>query len=294
MSTLKIGIPKGSLQDATVRLFEHAGYPIYISSRSYTLTFDDEELEGMLLRPQEMALYVERGHLDIGIAGKDWVVETGADVLTIAELHYNRASRRPARWVLAVPEDSPIRSIQDVDGKVIYTELVRTTEQWLAEHGVKADVRFSHGVTEAKVPYLCDAIVDLTETGSSLRANRLRIVAEMIQSYPVIVANKEAWTNSWKRSKIEDIVMLLQGALAADSKVGLKMNVPESCLEAVLAQLPAMKRPTISPLTNGGSDERWFAVETIVDQSQVRDLIPKLRRAGASDFIEYPLNKVIP
>ncbi|MDA1190990.1 MAG: ATP phosphoribosyltransferase [Candidatus Poribacteria bacterium] len=290
MPTLRLGIPKGSLQDPTIRLFEKAGYRIFVSSRSYTLTFDAEELEGMLLRPQEMALYVERGHLDAGIAGKDWVMENGADIHTVTQLNYNRDTSRPARWVLAVPEESPIRSIQDVDGKVVYTELVGSVNRWFGEHGVKADVRFSHGATEAKVRYLCDAIVDLTETGSSIRANNLRIVAEMTQSYPVLVANKDAWTDNWKRQKIEDITMLLHGALSAEFKIGLKLNAPKERLDDVLAVLPAMKEPTVSPLT----DQGWVAIETIVDQWKVRDLIPELRRVGAQDFIEYPLNKVIP
>ena len=290
MGTLKIGIPKGSLQEATTRLFEKAGFSIYTSSRSYSVTFDDPELDGMLLRPQEMALYVEAGTLDIGLAGKDWVTECGADVHIVTELTYSRATNRPARWVLAVPEESPVHSVEDVDGKIIYTELVNTTEAWLAKHGVSADVRFSHGVTEAKIPYLGDAVVELTETGRSLRENDLRIVADMMETTTVLVANRESWQDTWKRDKAHDVVMLVQGALTAESKVGLKLNAPTARLDDVLAALPAMKEPTISPLAN----DEWIAVETVVDQYMVRDLIPVLRRAGAQDIIEYPLNKVIP
>ncbi|MDP3725350.1 MAG: ATP phosphoribosyltransferase [Nanoarchaeota archaeon] len=289
MDVLKVGIPKGSLHDATVRLFEKAGYQAFISSRSYNITFDDNDLEGMLLRPQEMALYVEKGVLDFGLAGKDWVVECGADVRTVAELVYSRATNCSARWVLAVPEESDIWSVRDLQGKLIYTELVRVTEQWLTERGVQAEVCFSHGVTEAKTPYLCDAIVELTETGDSLRASKLRIVDEIMETSTLLVANHVSWEAPWKRKKIGNIAMLLRGALDAESKVGLKMNVPTSCLDEVLLVLPAMKRPTISPLT----DPDWVALETVVDTWRVRDLIPILMGIGAQDVIEYALNKVL-
>lgn len=290
MNVLRIGIPKGSLQEATTRLFQKAGYPIYLSSRSYTLSFDDPELEGMLLRPQEMALYVEKGVLDIGFAGKDWVHESGADVYLVAELVYSRATNRPARWVLCVAESSPIRSVEELNGAVIYTELVRTAKEWLEKQGVRADVRFSHGVTEAKIPHLCDAIVELTETGSSLRANQLRILAEVMETSTVLIANHESWKNPWKRQRTEDLLTLIQGALTAESKVLLKLNAPKARLAEVLAVLPAMKTPTISPL----ADSEWVAVETVVDQSQIRELVPVLHRAGAQDLIEFTLNKVIP
>lgn len=290
MNVLRIGIPKGSLQEATTRLFQKAGYPIYLSSRSYTLSFDDPELEGMLLRPQEMALYVEKGVLDIGFAGKDWVHESGAHVHLVAELVYSRATNRPARWVLCVAENSPIRSVEDLNGAVIYTELVQTAKEWLEKQGVRADVRFSHGVTEAKIPHLCDAIVELTETGSSLRANQLRILAEVMETSTVLIANHESWKDPWKRQRTEDLLTLIQGALTAESKVLLKLNAPKARLAEVLAVLPAMKTPTISPL----ADSEWVAVETVVDQAQIRELVPVLHRAGAQDLIEFTLNKVIP
>lgn len=290
MNALRIGIPKGSLQDATTRLFNKAGYQVYSSSRSYTLSFDDPALEGMLLRPQEMALYVEKGVLDIGFAGKDWVNECGADVRVVSELVYSRATNRPSRWVLCVAEDSPVRSVQDLNGAVIYTELVRTATEWLEKQGVRADVRFSHGVTEAKIPHLCDAIIEITETGSSLRANKLRIVAELMETSTALVANHDSWKDAWKRERTEDLLTLLLGALTAESKVLLKLNAPKARLTEVLAVLPAMKMPTISPL----ADPEWVAVETVVDQAKVRDLVPVLHRAGAQDLIEFTLNKVIP
>ncbi|MDP3725151.1 MAG: ATP phosphoribosyltransferase [Nanoarchaeota archaeon] len=290
MRNLKIGIPQGSLQDATVRLFGKAGYQILISSRSHNIVFDDnEQLEGMLLRPQEMALYVEKGVLDIGLAGKDWVIECGADVRIVTELAYSRASNQRARWVLAVSEDSDIRSVKDLQGKVVYTELVQTTKQWLEKRGVQADVRFSYGATEAKIPHLCEAIVEITETGTSLRANKLRIVEEMMETSTVLVANHETWKDDWKREEAENLLMLLHGALAAESKVGLKLNTPKARLDDVLAVLPAMKKPTISPLT----DPEWVALETIVDERLIRDLFPELIRVGAQDLIEFSLNKVI-
>jgi ATP phosphoribosyltransferase len=290
MPVLKIGIPKGSLQEATVELFRKAGYVIRINDRSYYPSIDDPEIECMLLRPQEMGLYVEKGAIDIGLAGRDWVVECGADVLEVGELVYSKRTRRPARWVLAVAEDSPVRSVRDLQGKTIFTELVHTTRQYLEEHGVQAEVKFSYGATEVKIPHLCEAIVELTETGSSLRANRLRIVDTVMESVTVMIANKESWKDEWKRRKTENLLILLEGALNADLKVGLKMNVSRENLNEVLKLLPAMRNPTISPL----SDPDWVAVETIIDESVVRELIPELRRAGAEGIIEYPLNKVIP
>ncbi|HID55269.1 TPA: ATP phosphoribosyltransferase [Candidatus Poribacteria bacterium] len=290
MPVLKIGIPKGSLQEATVELFRKAGYVIRINERSYYPTIDDPEMECMLLRPQEMGLYVEKGVIDIGLAGRDWVVECGADVLEVGELVYSKRTRRPARWVLAVAEDSPIRSVKDLQGKTIFTELVRTTKQYLEKNGVQAEVKFSYGATEVKIPHLCEAIVELTETGSSLKTNRLRIVDTVMESVTVMIANRESWKERWKRHKAENLLMLLKGALNADLKVGLKMNVSKENLDKVLRLLPAMRNPTISPL----SDPNWMAVETIIDGSVVRELIPELRRAGAEGIIEYPLNKVIP
>ena len=290
MPVLKIGIPKGSLQEATVELFRKAGYVIRINERSYYPTIDDPEMECMLLRPQEMGLYVEKGVIDIGLAGRDWVVECGADVLEVGELVYSKRTRRPARWVLAVAEDSPIRSVKDLQGKTIFTELVRTTKQYLEKNGVRAEVKFSYGATEVKIPHLCEAIVELTETGSSLRANRLRIVDTVMESVTVMIANRESWKDGWKRHKAENLLILLEGALNADLKVGLKMNVSKENLDKVLELLPAMRNPTVSPL----SDPKWVAVETIIDESVVRELIPELRRAGAEGIIEYPLNKVIP
>ena len=290
MPVLKIGIPKGSLQEATVELFRKAGYVIRINERSYYPTIDDPEMECMLLRPQEMGLYVEKGVIDIGLAGRDWVVECGADVLEVGELVYSKRTRRPARWVLAVAEDSPVRSVKDLQGKTIFTELVRTTKRYLEKNGIQAEVKFSYGATEVKIPHLCEAIVELTETGSSLRANRLRIVDTVMESVTVMIANRESWRDGWKRRKAENLLILLEGALNADLKVGLKMNVSMENLDKVLELLPAMRNPTVSPL----SDPKWVAVETIIDESVVRELIPELRRAGAEGIIEYPLNKVIP
>ena len=290
MNKLKIGIPKGSMQDSTVNLFKKAGYIITINGRSYSPSINDDELEAMLLRPQEMALYVEKGVIDVGLAGKDWVRECGADTLTVGELNYSRQTNQPARWVLAVPEESDIKSVKDLEGKIIWTELVDVTKSYLAEHGVTAEVKFSHGATEAKVPFLGEAIVELTETGSSLRANRLRIVDVVMESVILLIANKSSWQDDWKREKAENLYILFSGALAAEGKVGLKMNVSKADLSKVLEILPAMKRATISPLN--GLD--WVAVETITDKHIVRDLIPELRRVGAEGIIEYPLNKVIP
>lgn len=290
MNLLKLGIPKGTMQESTINLFKKAGYNITISGRSYYPRVDDAEIETMLLRPQEMALYVEGGAVDLGLAGRDWVRECKADVLEIGALTYSKRTNQLARWVVAVEEDSSIKSIADLDGKVIFTELVEVTKAYLKDNGINATVKFSHGATEVKIPHLCDAIVELTETGSSLRANRLKIIDVVMESVTTLIANKESWQDEWKRTKIENLYLLLSGALAAENKVGLKMNVAKENLQSLLAILPAMKQPTISSLSEDG----WCAVETIIDEHVVRDLIPELRRVGAEGIIEYPLNKVIP
>lgn len=290
MELLKLGIPKGSLQESTINLFKRAGYNITVSSRSYYPLIDDDNIEVMLLRPQEMALYVERGVIDVGLAGRDWVRECKADVLEIASLTYSKQTNQPARWVLAVSEDSPIESVADLEGKVIFTELVEATRTYLAQNRVNATVKFSHGATEVKIPHLCDAIVEITETGSSLRANQLKIVDVVMESVTTLISNKESWQNEWKQTKTKNLYLLLSGALTAEQKVGLKMNISQENLNSLLAILPAMKNPTISSL----SDDGWYAVETIIDEHVVRDLIPELRRIGAEGIIEYPLNKVIP
>jgi ATP phosphoribosyltransferase len=290
MSKLKIGLPKGSLQEATFKLFKKAGFSISGSERSYFPSVDDPELEPVLLRAQEMSRYVEQGILDCGITGNDWVLENGSDIVRVEELTYAKQSLNPVRWVLAVPEKSDIRGIKDLNGKRIATELVNFTKDYLKKKKVKADVEFSWGATEAKVySGLVDAIVELTETGSSLRAHNLKIVETLCTSTTQLIANKKSWKESWKKSKIEKIAILLKGAIAAEEKVGLKMNIKESDLEKVLGVLPAMRRPTISRLSVKG----WVAVETIIDEKQVRELIPNLKSAGAEGIIEYPLNKVI-
>ena len=290
MGVLKIGIPKGSMEESTISLFKKAGYTITISSRSYYPQVDDEEIEAILLRPQEMALYAERGIIDIGLAGRDWVRECKVDVVEVAEFIYSRQTNRPARWVLAVAEDSEIQSVHDLEGKVIFTELVESTKAYLAENGVKATVKFSHGATEVKIPHLCEAIVDITETGNSLRANRLRIVETVMESVTTMIAHHQSWQDEWKRNKIENLKMLLAGALKAEGKVGLKMNIAADNLEDLIQILPSMRNPTISSL----SQEGWYAIETMIDQHICRDLIPELRRIGAEGIIEYTLNKVIP
>ncbi|HHZ93177.1 TPA: ATP phosphoribosyltransferase [Candidatus Poribacteria bacterium] len=290
MNKLKLGIPKGSMQDSTINLFKKSGYTITSNSRSYYPQMDDDQIDVMLLRPQEMALYVEQGVIDVGLAGRDWVVECGTDVKEIAELVYSKATNQSARWVLAVAKDSEITSVKDLEGKVIFTELIDTTKQYLEKNSVNAIVKFSHGATEVKIPHLCEAIVEITETGSSLRANGLKIIDTVMESVTIIIVNQEAWQNQWKRTKIENLRMLLNGALKAESKVGLKMNVAEENLKPILDILPAMRNPTISSLSQDG----WYAIETIIDQHVVRELIPQLRRVGAEDIIEYPLNKVIP
>jgi ATP phosphoribosyltransferase len=276
MDTLKLGIPKGSLQESTINLFKKAGYNITVSSRSYYPQIDDDEIEVMLLRPQEMALYVERGVIDVGLAGRDWVRECKADVLEIASLTYSKQTNRPARWVLAVSEESPIGTVADLEGKVVFTELVEATKTYFAQNGVSATVKFSHGATEVKIPHLCDAIVEITETGSSLRANRLKIIDVVMESVTTLISNKASWQDEWKQTKTKNLYMLLSGALTAEQKVGLKMNISQENLNSLLAILPAMKNPTISSL----SDEGWYAVETIIDEHVVRDLIPELRRIG--------------
>jgi ATP phosphoribosyltransferase len=286
---LKLGLPKGSLQEATLRLFRKAGYHISVSSRSYYPVFDDIEIQSMLIRAQEMARYVEDGHLDCGLTGFDWIKEQNADVVEVAELQYGKEGFRPVRWVVAVPMDSKIKSIKDLQGKRIATELVGFTKRYLKSKGVTSQVDFSWGATEVKPPYLADAIVELTETGASLKANNLRIVETIIESSTRFIANKKVWQDKWKRQKMENIALLLKGALAAEEKVGLKMNVPESSYKKILSLLAAMHSPTISPL----SDKGWHAFEVITNERFVRDLIPKLKAAGASGIVEYPLNKVI-
>jgi len=287
---LKIGIPKGSMQEPTLRLFRKAGYGIVIEGSSLYPRCDDPELQVMLLRPQEIPRYAERGILDAGITGYDNIVECEADVVEVAQMVYSRASSRPYRWVVAVPEDSPIQGPKDLQGKRIATEMVNIARRYLEKHAVEAIVEFSWGATEAKVPHLADAIVEGTETGSGLRAHGLRIVDTILESTTRWIANREAYADSWKRQKMESVALLLQGALASDGMVGLKMNAPRATLPTILSLLPAMKRPTISPL----ADEEWVALETILPEHTVRDLIPKLKRAGAEGLVEYPLNKVIP
>jgi ATP phosphoribosyltransferase len=289
MSILRLGIPKGSLQDATVALFAKAGWRISISSRSYFPGVDDPEINCMLVRAQEMARYVETGALDAGITGRDWVFETGADVAEMGELLYSKQSLAPVRWVLAVPEDGPLQSVKDLEGKVIATEVVNLTKKYLARHGVNARVEFSWGATEVKVPQLADAIVEVTETGSSLRANRLRIVDTVLESRTVFIANRAAVADPWKSEKISNLILLLSGAIAAYIKVGIMLNVRKEQLAAVLGVLPSLKNPTISTL----SDPNWVAVNTIIDENVVRHIIPRLKAAGAQGIVEYPLNKIV-
>ncbi|MFN7650063.1 MAG: ATP phosphoribosyltransferase [Acidobacteriota bacterium] len=286
---LKLGIPKGSLENATIDLFRRAGFNISVSSRSYFPSIDDPEIECMLIRAQEMARYVEDGILDAGLTGLDWVKESEAEVETVADLVYSKASFGKVRWVLAVPESSPVQSVKDLEGKIIATELVQFTKNYLKANGVTAKVEFSWGATEVKPPVLADAIVEVTETGSSLRANKLRIVAELMSSNTQLIANKTSWTDAWKQQKLSDIRLLLDGAIAALGKVGLMLNVRRADLEKVLATLPALKDPTVSQL----SDSEWVAVNTILDEITVRNLIPRLKAAGAQGIVEYPLNKIV-
>jgi len=288
-SILKLGIPAGSLQEATAELFRRAGYKITFSSRSYYPTIDDEEIECLLIRAQEMARYVEDGVLDVGLTGHDWIVENGADVHAVAELVFSKVSRRPVRWVLCVPEDSPVKTVKDLQGKRIATEAVGLTTQYLEKHGVTAKVEFSWGATEVKPPKLADAIVEVTETGSSLRANNLRIVDEVLRSTTRLIANHRAYADPWKKQKIDDMALMLKATMAAEGKVGLMMNVPRDKLKSVLSLLPALQQPTISSL----ADESWVDVNTILDETVVRHIIPRLRSAGARGIVEYPLNKVI-
>jgi ATP phosphoribosyltransferase len=286
---LRFGLPKGSLQDATIQKMAKAGYNISVSSRSYIPYVDDEELEIRLIRAQEISRYVDHGYLDCGITGHDWIQENGSKVHEVGEFQFNKATRQTARWVLAVPENSPIKSVKDLKGKRIATELVNQTKKYLRRNKVKAEVEFSWGATEMKAHELVDAIVDITETGSSLRANKLRIVDTLLSSTPRLIANHSAWKNAWKRKKIETLALLLKGALEAETKVGLKMNIAEKNLAKLLRSLPALRNPTISNLSLAG----WVAVETIIDERIVRELIPALKAAGAEGIIEYPLNKVV-
>jgi ATP phosphoribosyltransferase len=286
---LKLGIPKGSLENATVDLFRRAGFVITVSSRSYFPAIDDPDIECMLIRAQEMARYVEDGILDAGLTGRDWVLESGATVQPVADLVYAKQSFGKVRWVLAVPEASNFHSVKDLQGKIIATELVETTRRYLARHGVTAKVEFSWGATEVKPPVLADAIVEVTETGSSLRANKLKIIDTVMESNTQLIANVDSWKDMEKRRKLEDIRLLLEGAINALGKVGLMLNVERHHLQSVLDVLPALKRPTISHL----SDENWMAVNTILDESTVRDIIPRLKQAGAQGIVEYPLNKIV-
>lgn len=286
---LKLALPKGSLEEATRQLFQKAGFRIGVSSRSYYPPIDDPEIECILFRPQEMPRYIEQGIVDCGLTGHDWIVENGVSLVEICELIYSKQTQKPVRWVLAVPEDSFIQSVKDLKGLRIATELVGVTKRYLEKNKVKAEVEFSWGATEVKPPRLVDAIVEATETGSSLRANNLRIVETILESTPRFVVNKQSYKDSWKRKKIDNIALLLKGAMAAESKVGVKMNVEKKNLDKVLKKLPALKKPTISSLSEKG----WFDVETIIDESVIRNLIPELKKAGAEGIIEYPLNKVI-
>lgn len=286
---LRVGLPSGSLQEPTFALFAKAGFNINGASRSYKPSVDDPELTVRLLRAQEISRYVEHGFLDCGLTGKDWIANNKSDVAVLAEMTFSKVSKNPTRWVIAVPEDSSIRSVKDLEGKVIATEAVEMTQSFLEKHGVKATVEFSWGATEVKVPDLVDAIVDVTETGSSLRANKLRILETIMESSPQLIANRKAMNDPWKRQKIEKIVLLLQGAFNARDKVGLKMNLPEAKLGELLKALPSLRNPTIAHLATPD----WVAVETIIDEPVVREIIPQLKALGAEGIIEYPLNKVV-
>ncbi len=288
-NVLKLGLPKGSLQEATLDLFAKAGFHFIVRERSYFPSIDDDELSAILIRAQEMARYVEQGAFDCGLTGKDWIIETNAKVIEVADLVYSKSSMRPVRWVLAVPENSPIQSPKDLEGKRIATEVVNITKAYLAKHGVQADVEYSWGATEVKPPDLADAIVEVTETGTSLRANKLRIVEVILESNTKFIANEKAWQDEWKRQKIENIAMLLQGAINAMGKVGLKFNIRCDDLKNLIPKLPALRNPTVSPL----SSEEWVAVEIIVEEKIVRTLIPELKRSGAEGIFEYEINKLI-
>ena len=286
---LKLGLPKGSLQEATTRIFKKAGFNISASERSYFPIVDDSEIEAILIRAQEMARYVYDGVLDCGLTGKDWIMENSVQVVEVADLIYAKSGMKPVSWVLGVNNNSNIKTVKDLEGKRIATELVNVTKKYLKSQGVQAEVEFSWGATEAKVPDLVDAIVELTETGSSLRANNIRIIDEIMTSTTKLIANKSAWENTWKKKKIQNLAMLLTGALNAEEKVGLKMNVAQKDLKSIIKILPAVKTPTISQLTGG----KWVALEVIIDEDIVRNIIPKLKEAGAQGIVEYPLNKVI-
>ncbi|MBA4390224.1 MAG: ATP phosphoribosyltransferase [Syntrophus sp. (in: bacteria)] len=286
---LKIGLPKGSLQETTFKLFKNAGYNIKLLERSYVPSIDDPELEGLVIRAQEMARYVEDGILDMGITGWDWVLEQDAKVVELARLKYGKVGFRGVKWVVAVPMNSKIKRVEDLKGKKIATELVGFTKRYLKKKGIEASIEFSWGATEVKPPLLADAIVEVTETGASIKANNLRIIDTILESETVLIANKKAWKDPWKRRKMENIVILLKGALIAEEKVGLKMNVPAKMLEEVTKILPSLHTPTVSSL----SDKNWVAIEVILDEKVVRDIIPDLKRAGAQGIVEYPLNKVI-
>ena len=283
-----LGLPKGSLQDSTIKLFGKAGFNISVSSRSYRPSIDDENLDGRFVRAQEVSRYVEHGYFDCGLTGQDWVKENDSDVVEVCSLVYSRASNKPSKWVIAVPEASTVQTVKDLEGKRIATEVVNITRQYLKENGVNAEVEFSWGATEVKVPDLVDAIVDLTETGNSIRANKLRIVDTLLYTNTVLIANKVSWENPAKRKKIENIALLLTSALEANSKVGLKLNIEKSKLEAILSDLPALRNPTINRL----ADESWVAIDTILDEKVVREIIPELKERGAEGIIEYPLNTV--
>jgi len=288
---LKVGIPKGSLQESTLELFRRAGYRMEVAERSYYPSIDDPELEPMLIRAQEIPRYVAEGVLDCGLTGKDWVEESGVEVVEVCELVYAKQGMRPVKWVLAVPEESPVRRPEDLEGKVVATELVEVTKRYFRERGVNVRVEFSWGATEVKPGAgLADAIVELTETGRSLKANRLRVVDVVLESTVRFIANRASWGDEWKRRKIKHLAMLLQGALLAERKVGLKMNVPKEKLEGVLSLLPSLRAPTVSPL----QEEGWVAVEVVADEREARELIPRLKEAGAQGIIEYPLTKVVP
>ncbi|MGC8596151.1 MAG: ATP phosphoribosyltransferase [Candidatus Kryptoniota bacterium] len=287
---LKLGLPKGSLQESTFSLFQKAGFNISVSSRSYFPTIDDEEIKIMLVRAQEMARYVEIGTFDAGLTGKDWIVETQSDVYEVSELIYAKQSMRPVKWVLAVQEDSNFNSVMDLEGKRISTEVVNITKNYLSRKGVKASVEFSWGATEVKVPELADAIVEVTETGTSLRANHLKIIDVVMESTTRLIANRNSFADPWKREKIETLSLLLKAAIQAEGKVGLKMNLRRADLPKIVGMIPALRKPTISPL----ADEEWVAIETIIDEKVVRVLVPELKRNGAEGIIEYPLNKIVP
>ena len=284
-----LGLPKGSMEDSTIGLFAKAGWKISASSRSYKPSINDPELDGRFVRAQEVSRYVEHGFFDCGLTGYDWIQENGSDVVEVCDLIYSRASAKKSRWVLCVPEDSPVRRAEDLAGKRIATELVSTVRKYFAARQVPVTVEFSWGATEVKVPDLVDAIVDITETGSSLRANKLRIVDTLLETNIKLIANRASWADPAKRKKIETIALLLRGALEAESKVGLKLNAPKPALEAIIKAVPALRNPTISPLSNPG----WIALETIIDESVVREIIPQLKSLGAEGIVEYPLNKVV-